>query len=158
MNYRHVALTLLLGLANPGARGDSGVGYPEGYRDWHHVKSMVILPGHALENPFAGVHHIYANDAAKAGLKSSEYADGATFVFDLLATVQGGHAIQEGERKLVGVMVRDAARYTRTGGWGFEGFAANSHSRRLTSDGGAGCFGCHTSERAHGYVFTRARE
>ena len=157
-NYRYAAVALLLGVTSLAVRADSSVGYPEGYRDWHHVKSMVILPGHPLETPFAGVHHIYANDAAERGLNGGEYADGASFVFDLLAAVPGGHAIQEGERKLVGVMVRNATRYRNTGGWGFEGFAGDSHSERLTDDGGTGCFGCHTSQRANGYVFTRARD
>ena len=32
----------------------SKVVYPEGYRGWFHVKSMVLFDGHALANPFAG--------------------------------------------------------------------------------------------------------
>ncbi len=92
------------------------------------------------------------------GLKSGRYADGAILVFDLLQTTEGGHAIQEGERKLVGVMVRNEKRYAATGGWGFEGFAGNSRSERLTNDGGVSCFNCHTAEKEHQYVFTRARD
>jgi hypothetical protein len=35
------------------------VPYPAGYRDWHHVKRMVINPGHALYQSFGGIHHRY---------------------------------------------------------------------------------------------------
>ena len=37
---------------------DTAVSYPEGYRAWRHIKSMVILPGHPLADPFAGIHHV----------------------------------------------------------------------------------------------------
>lgn len=47
-----------------------GVPFPEGYRNWLHAKSMLIQPGHALENPFQGIHHVYANGKAAKGLKS----------------------------------------------------------------------------------------
>ncbi len=133
------------------------VPYPEGYRAWTHVKSMVIEPGHPLANPFQGIHHVYANAKALAGLKTGRYADGAVLVFDLLHYQDKGHALTEGQRKLVGVMVRDRQRYAATGGWGFEGFAGNSHTQRLTSDGGRACFECHRSAKASGYVFSHWR-
>jgi len=44
--------------------------------------------------------------------------------FDLLHYVEKDKAIQEGERKLLGVMHKNANKYPETGGWGFEGFAA----------------------------------
>lgn len=134
------------------------VPYPDGYRDWHHVKSMIILPGHPLEDPFAGIHHIYANPAAMAGLNSGNYQNGAVFVFDLLQANSGGNAIQEGPRKLVGVMQYDQQAYANTGGWGFEGFADDSHEQRLVKDGGNGCYQCHTSQADHTYVFTHPRD
>jgi hypothetical protein len=43
------------------------VPYPEGYRDWHHVKSMVIEKGHPLYSAFGGIHHLYANDKSLKG-------------------------------------------------------------------------------------------
>ena len=48
------------------------VDYPSNYRSWQHVKSMIIQPGHALEDPFGGIHHIYANSKAMSGLTSGE--------------------------------------------------------------------------------------
>ncbi len=134
------------------------VPYPAGYRDWYHVKSMVILPGHPLEKPFAGIHHVYANDAARRGLESGHFAPGAVLVFDLLEARQEGHAITEGPRKLVGVMVRDPQHHADTGGWGFEGFAGDSETRRLTRNGGRSCFECHRQAEDHEYVFTRLRD
>jgi hypothetical protein len=153
------ALALGAGLAGlAAAAGPSAVPYPEGYRSWDHVKSMVILPGHPLENPFAGIHHVYANEAAGRGLASGEYADGAVLVFDLLAAKEDGKAFVEGDRKLVGVMRRDAKAYAATGGWGYEGFAGDSREERLVGDGGASCFACHEQAKAAAYVFSRPRK
>lgn len=136
------------------------VPYPDGYRDWTHVKSMVLMPGHELYNVFGGIHHVYANDKALAGLKGkkNEYPDGSVFVFDLLAQSGDSTALTEGERKVLGVMYRDAAKYTKTGGWGFEGFAGNTRNRVVT-DGGESCFRCHdTQAKATGLVFSQWRE
>jgi hypothetical protein len=158
MKYLVCALTLsLLGLGSVSAAA-AEVSYPSGYRDWHHVKSMVIQPGHPLENPFGGIHHVYANKKAVQGLKTGNYPDGAVIVFDLLDYNEGGHALQEGERKLIGVMQRDAKRFKNTGGWGFEGFAGNSKTERLTKDGGKSCFECHQPEAKSQYVFSKLRD
>ncbi len=138
--------------------GGTDVPFPEGYRNWYHTKSMLIQPGHALENPFQGIHHIYANAKALGGLKSGKYAKGSVLVFDLLQYAEKDKTIQEGERKLVGVMYKDAAKYAATGGWGFEGFAGDSKTDRLVKDGGKSCFDCHTSEKVKDYVFSAMRK
>jgi Cytochrome P460 len=135
-----------------------GVLFPEGYRNWLHAKSMLIQPGHALENPFQGIHHIYANGKAAKGLKSGKYSDGSVLVFDLLKYQEKDKTVQEGERKLVGVMHKDSAKYTSTGGWGFEGFAGNSKTERLVNDGGKSCFDCHAPQKSKDYVFSELRE
>ena len=134
------------------------VEYPQEYRSWQHVKSMVIQPGHSLENPFEGIHHIYANGLAIEGLKKDEYKNGAVFVFDLLDVDHNNHALTEGKRKLIGVMKKHNVDFKDTGGWGFEGFAGNSHTERLTTDGGQSCFGCHTQRSKHDFVFTTLRD
>ncbi|WP_041354840.1 cytochrome P460 family protein [Nitrosococcus halophilus] len=141
-----------------GGGGDNKVAYPEGYRDWYHVKSMVIMPGHPLEDPFQGIHHIYANDKGLEGLKTGNYTKGAVLVFDLLDYEKGGNALQEGERKLIGVMEWDKERFSSTGNWGFEGFAGNSKTERLTKDGGQSCYECHTAQKDNNYVFTQLRD
>ena len=134
------------------------VTFPSGYRNWLHAKSMLIQPGHALENPFQGIHHVYANGKAAAGLKSGHYADGSVLVFDLLNYEEKDKTIQEGSRKLVGVMQKDSVKYSATGGWGFEGFAGDSKTERLVKDGGKSCFDCHASQKDKDYVFSEFRQ
>ena len=149
---------LLLFVATDNHAEGDGVAFPEGYRNWLHAKSMLIQPGHPLENPFQGIHHVYANDKAAKGLKTGTYADGSVLVFDLFNYVEKDKTIQEGDRKLVGVMQKNSAKYAATGGWGFEGFAGNSKTERLVKDGGKSCFGCHASEKSKDYVFSELRE
>src|SRR3989337_1249258 len=61
------------------------VKYPKDYRNWTHIKSMVIQQGHSLYESFGGIHHIYANEKALKAMKSGKlYPDGAVLVFDLL--------------------------------------------------------------------------
>jgi hypothetical protein len=134
------------------------VSYPQGYRSWTHVKSMLIEAGHPLADPFAGLHHVYANARALEGLRTGAYADGAVLVFDLLTADPGQAAVSEGKRKFIGVMERNASRYPNTGGWGYEAFAGDSQSERLVTDGGAGCHACHADRKAAGYVFSTWRE
>ncbi len=134
------------------------VDYPQGYRDWTHVKTMMIEPGHALENPFGGIHHIYANKKAKKGLKTGKYEDGATLVFDLLNYDRKEHAVSESKRKLVGVMYKDQEKFSKTGGWGFEGFAGDSKTERLVTDGGVSCFACHSPQKTDDFVFSKYRD
>ena len=139
------------------------VPYPEGYRDWRHVKSMVIEEGHPLHGAFGGIHHLYANQVAVAGYRDGTFADGAVIVFDLLeAQSTPDHALVEGPRKVVGVMHRDAIRYAATGGWGFEGFKADTRDQRAVGPDPAiaasACFDCHRQREAQGFVFSSWRD
>lgn len=135
------------------------VPYPEGYREWTHVKSMVILEGHPLFGSFGGIHHIYANSKAMKGYQSKpkKFPDGSVIVFDLLEAKEQDNAIVEGQRKVVGVMVKDAKKYKETGGWGFEGFKGDSRER-VVQDPKAACFNCHASQMANDYVFSEFRK
>ena len=63
------------------------VAYPTGYRDWAHVKSMLIFDSkHPLLNPFGGLHHIYgsAKGLSAYNKDSEKFPDGTVIVFDLL--------------------------------------------------------------------------
>jgi len=60
------------------------VSWPEGWRGWHHVKSMVIEDGHPLFAAFGGIHHLYANEQALEGYRAGTFPDGAVIAFDLL--------------------------------------------------------------------------
>ncbi|PIV32167.1 MAG: cytochrome C [Lysobacterales bacterium CG02_land_8_20_14_3_00_62_12] len=138
---------------------DPEVAYPEGYRHWHHVKSMVINQGHPLHGAFGGIHHLYANAKAVAGYPSGQFADGAVIVFDLLEAQAADNAITEGARKVVGVMQKDAKKFAATGGWGFEGFAAGDRSKRVVgADAASACFACHAPQKEHDFVFSRPRD
>jgi Cytochrome P460 len=90
-------LRLLFFIAASSYAEKDDVPFPEGYRNWLHAKSMLIQPGHALENPFQGIHHVYANGKAANGLKTGNYKDGSVLVFDLLKYEEKDKTIQEGK-------------------------------------------------------------
>jgi hypothetical protein len=158
MNRSSLVVALVAAFASAVAAAPP-VPYPEGYRQWTHVKSMVIQPGHPLHDAFGGIHHIYANEKAVRGYrKGGPMPDGAVIVFDLLEADAGGNAIQEGARKVVGVMVKDTAKWRATGGWGFEGFKGDSKTERAVgAEAATACFGCHAPQKAQDYVFSRWR-
>jgi hypothetical protein len=134
------------------------VPYPANYREWTHVKSMVIEPGHALHATFGGIHHLYANDKAVQGYRGGGWPDGAVIVFDLLEAQSADHTVTEGKRKVLGVMHRDAKKFAATGGWGFEGFAGDSRTQRAVgANAAAACFGCHQARKPDDYVFSSYR-
>lgn len=154
--------TLLLGtslLAAP-VLGDEPnlIGYPNGYRQWTHVKSMHIRSSHPLHHLFGGVHHVYANKPAIEGYKRGKFANGATLVLDVLEAREDGFSVSEGPRKLVAVMRKDTKKYAETGGWGFEAFRADNRKDRMVGkDGAAQCFGCHAQQQKTDYVFSKYR-
>jgi hypothetical protein len=138
---------------------DPQVPYPEGYRDWHHVKSMVIEEGHPLYGSFGGIHHLYANDKAMKGYRKGTFPDGSVIIFDLLEAVHDGNAVTEGDRKVVGVMHKDSKTYRDTGGWGFEGFGGGDRSNRVVGENAASaCFACHAPQKAQDYTFSKLRD
>ena len=135
------------------------VPYPKGYRQWTHIKSMVIQPGHALYDSFGGIHHLYANKLAERGYALGKFADGSVIAFDLLTAVSADNTVQEGPRKVLGVMVKDSRRYKDTGGWGFEGFKADSMTERAVgSQAATACYACHTAQKDKDYVFSGTRK
>mgnify|MGYP000104531776 CR=1 FL=1 len=142
----------------PAMAVDSEVAYPTGYRQWSHVKSMVIEKEHALFASFGGVHHLYANKKAMDGYKAGHFPNGAVIVFDLLEANRSDGAIVEGDRKVLGVMQKDAKKFPATGGWGFEGFAGGDKTKRVVGKNAAtACFECHTAQKGRDFVFSSYR-
>lgn len=138
---------------------DRLIEYPDGYRYWAHVKSMVIQEGHSLYESFGGIHHLYANDKALEGYKSGVFPEGAIIIFDLLVANSENNAIVENERKVLGVMEKDSKRFSATAGWGFEGFVAgDSGKRAVGKDYKEACFACHTVQKDSDYVFSKWRD
>ncbi|MCU7947700.1 MAG: cytochrome P460 family protein [Candidatus Thiodiazotropha sp. (ex Cardiolucina cf. quadrata)] len=150
-------LTAILMLSGSSYGADL-IDYPDGYRLWPHVKSMTIHKGHPLQNPFLGIHHIYANNQALEGLKKNRFDEGAMLVFDQLKSNDVGMASVEGKRVLIGVMVKDSKRFPKTNGWGYEGWSGDSRTDRLVTDEGMSCHSCHTQQKDHDYVFTKWRD
>ena len=157
---RPLMLAILTAASTLGVVGaqTASVPYPDGYRDWRHVKSMVIGEGHPLFASFGGIHHIYGNELALQGYAKGTFPNGAVIVFDLLEASSGGGAITEGPRKVLGVMHKDSTRWAATGGWGFEGFKGDSRTERAVANAAAtACFQCHTSQKDRDFVFSRTR-
>lgn len=149
---------LLINITFSGGKSKYLVKYPENYRKWTHIKSMVIQQGHPLYESFSGIHHIYANKLALKAMKEGKpYPDGAVLVFDLLEAKNEDNAIVEGPRKIVGVMQKDTKKFAETGGWGFEGFKDDTRERVVVDPKGA-CFSCHESQKQTDYVFSNYRK
>lgn len=156
---RLLAALVIAGFAHSALAAEPEVAYPDGYRNWHHVKSMVIENGHPLFAAFGGIHHLYANDKALQGYAAGAFPDGAVIVFDLLEANAADNAVTEGARKVVGVMHKSAKDYPATGGWGFEGFDGGDNTRRVVgANAASACFACHAPQQAHDYVFSALRD
>jgi hypothetical protein len=150
---------LLCALLFPLVAEAEDVPYPKGYRQWTHVKTMQLKPGHPLYEAFGGIHHIYANKPGLQGYRTGKFPSGAVLVFDLLDAREEGAAVSEGPRKVLGVMHKDAAKYKQTGGWGFEAFKGDSRTERVVAGNAkTACYECHTSQRDHDYVFSRLKK
>jgi hypothetical protein len=150
---------VMLALLPCAALAADPVPYPEGYRDWTHVKTMVIEKGHPLFEAFGGIHHLYANKQALAGYRAGKFPAGSVIVFDLLEAKHVGNTVQEGARKVLGVMRKDPEKWKATGGWGFEGFKGDSKTERAVGkNAAAACFQCHTAQKDKDFVFSAYRK
>lgn len=138
---------------------DSLIEYPADYRNWTHIKSMIIQEGHPLHASFGGIHHIYANDKALRGYQSGKFPDGSVIIFDLLESIESDNSITESKRKVLGIMQKDTQKFTDTAGWGFEGFGGGDPENRVVgADYETACFSCHTSQKENDYVFSKWRK
>ena len=136
------------------------VPYPEGFRQWPHVKTGLVTAQSPRFAVIGGFHHSYANAPALAGYASGSFADGSVIVFDRLAVEDGGGgALKEGQRIVVDVMLRDAAEYAATGGWGFEEFAGSSTTQRnVAANAKTACFNCHATQKPDTFVISKLRD
>jgi len=154
-----LAIAIALASAAPALAAEkAAVRYPDGFRSWRHVKSMVINKGHPLFEAVGGIHHIYANPAALQGYKSRKWADGSVLVFDLFEAVEADAAVTEGARKAVVVMERHAKKFAATDGWGYQVFDARTRKGSLDAKAAADCAACHSQQKAAGYVFSAMRD
>jgi hypothetical protein len=141
------------------AAPDSTVPYPNGYRKWVHVGTTLVGPQSPFFASNGGIHHIYANEKAVKGYETGTFPDGAIVVFDLLDMKEVNGATSEGPRKRIDVMLKDAQRFSSTGGWGFERFLGDRETDPvLTAEQKATCFTCHERRKAQDYVFSKPRK
>jgi len=137
--------------------GNDELPYPEGYRNWTHVKTTLSKSGVASHT---GFQHIYANEKALAGYATGKFADGSVFAFDVLESMEQPNGnLKEGNRKLVDIMIKDSSKYSATGGWGFEEFKGDSKTERVIKTMAVqACFNCHSSAAKTGFVFSTYRQ
>ncbi|HMJ70179.1 MAG TPA: cytochrome P460 family protein [Cyclobacteriaceae bacterium] len=116
--------------------------YPDGYRDWMHVKTYIVGPKNPAFKLIGGFNHVYANDVAMKGYTTGDFPDGSVIVSDVISTVEDSITIREGGRHHIDVMVKD------DGAWDFESFRGDSKSdRMLTPDVVAKCVTCHRKDK-----------
>lgn len=151
-----LTLIALVAAALPLQAGD--VAYPNGFRQWQHVKSMVLKPGHPLYDAVGGMHHIYANAKAEKGYKAGRFADGSVIVFDLFEAIDKDNAVAEGGRKAVVVMAKNSKQFKANDGWGYEVFDAKTKKGSLDAKGQADCHACHQAQKAQDFVFSTWRD
>jgi hypothetical protein len=159
MKMKKTVLASLVLVWSSGLFADSTlVQYPKGYKEWKHIKTMIIKPEHPMAEVFQGIHHIYANEKAYSGYKTGVFADGSMIALDYLKYKDVNHTIIESDRNYVAIMSKNESKYTKTGGWGYEAFAGNTKDKRLTADGGVSCFECHKPQQKNSYIFSKIRE
>ncbi|MFN0038403.1 MAG: cytochrome P460 family protein [Burkholderiales bacterium] len=152
--WKVLAGIFVLGVGAAIAQDGTQIAFPDGYRTWFHHHSTVNLVGHAPEGNI-GIQHVYANPLAVEGLRSGKFEKGATFVVDRLKYVESDNSrLQQGDRKVIAVMIRDEALYPETGGWGFEAFKGGDPGARVVKDAKA-CFVCHIPNADNNFLFSR---
>lgn len=139
------------------------VSYPDGYLHWRFVSSVVLLPKENAAKTRSDdakahadhglIHNVYANEKAVEGYRTGHFPEGAVLIADWFVLEPAGPELVQGQRKSINVMVRDA-RYTTTGGWGFEDFDKDSRTTRNVGPNAVkSCFECHRRAQDHEYVF-----
>ena len=148
-----------LGAVSAAPAGDE-VPFPNGFRDWFVVNSMIVTKDSPIFGQIGGMHIIYVNRKGLPTLKSGgpfPYPDGTVFADDVHDFSLKDGSYVEGSKKAVTVMIKDAKKYPKTGGWGFQVWAGGDPSKPLIPDTAhavQGCFVCHTPQKAQDYTFS----
>ncbi len=141
----------------PLVQTEATVAYPEGFREWAHIKSALISPGHPNYSFGGGFHHIYANREGLLGFRTRAFPEGSVVVLDWLEMKDDAGQFVEGPRRRLDVMVKDATRFAETGGWGFRRFVGDSKTEVAATPTPEACFACHIRLQADGLVLSRYR-
>ena len=134
------------------------IDYPSGYRHWVHVKSVLIDEMHPYFKDFGGIHHIYANDKALIAMQNkTKFPDGSVLVFDLIKASAFKGGIEEGKRRRLDVMQKDAKKFQSTGGWGYGSFKEDT-DKLVLQDVAKKCYSCHEGRVDKDYVYSSFRQ
>lgn len=158
---KHIMFGLCLGIcaapvlaATPVAKTPDGIELPTGYQDWRLIGSSQRSDNNTLRV-------ILGNDiavkAAREG-RTNPWPDGA--ILGKLVWKDAVHphwptATVPGDFVHAEFMIKDAKKYTRTGGWGFArwlGLEQKPYGKN--ADVAQECFACHTPVKDQDYVFT----
>lgn len=134
---------------------DNSIPYPEGYRRWTHIKSNIVGPEHPNVK-YRGFNHVYANEKAFQGYTSGIFPEGSVIVFDVIEAATNDNYTAETKRNHIDVMVKDAAKFATTGGWGYAQFEGDGSPRMLTDETTTKCYQCHLKQSDH--VFSEFRK
>jgi hypothetical protein len=127
---------------------DEIVPYPEGYRDWTHIKTYIVGPKSPAFKFIPGFNHVYANETAMIGYKTGHFPNGSVIVSDVMQAKEDSMNVREGPRHHIDVMVKDSIKYSDAGGWRFEQFQGDSPTTRLlTPQIMAICTNCHAKQK-----------
>jgi hypothetical protein len=147
-----VAVVASLGALIAQAQKKPAIAYPNDFRKWRHVKTMVIFSNeNKLFDRFGGLHNIYVNDIGwPAYSRGKLFPDGSMLALELfdVRTYQG--AIEPRGRKAVFLMKKNAKLYADTGGWGFEVFQGADNTPTLKDM--KECWDCHKVGKSRDYV------
>jgi hypothetical protein len=128
----------------------------EKYRNWHHVKSMVIFDEkHPLYNPFNGIHHVYVNKKGLETIKKQtdrKFPDGTTIAIVFYEHKLADGAYVEGSKRIEAFMVKDSKKYKATDGWGYYGY--DGSGKNLVKDMANDCHSCHAQVKNKDFVFS----
>jgi cytochrome P460 len=128
---------------------------PSGYRNWFHVNTMIVDKGSPLYADLGGMHNVYINSVGEPALKKgSPYPDKTMFVTDLHEFTISDGSYVEGARKALALMVKDAKKYSSTGGWGFQLWEGGDPKKPKVTDAVKQCFECHQPKKDQDYVYS----
>ncbi|MFN3505686.1 MAG: cytochrome P460 family protein [Caldimicrobium sp.] len=128
----------------------------EKYRNWNHVKSMVIFDQkHPLFNPFNGIHHVYVNNKGLEAIKKENeraFPNGAVIAIVFYEHIHDNGAYVEGAKRIEAFMVKDTKKYKGTDGWGY--YAYDGKGNNLVKDMAKDCHACHSQVKNKDFVFS----
>ena len=153
-----IVLTIWMALTSAAQAADA-IPFPKDFREWAHVKSVLVGPKSTAFATEGGIHHIYANDKALEGYRTGKFPDGSIVVYDLLDIKEVDGNTIEGQDRRIDVMAKDSTRHDQTGGWDFARFWGDKRTDgTLAPDAKAACFKCHDKRKDHDFVFSAFRE